>query len=278
VATNLTTTSTHLNITQLAFGVSGGLKLVVLGGSSYAQFNTVTRTFEPTVPVSGANFGRSNDQANCTRLIDGRYFYAFRNGDLYQMDVCAGTHVVTKVRRLSSAEFNFHWWDETGLYGVYADGTYDYIPYPYYVNPAKEARRHWRIFIIGNNGAIYSQMSEIELLVDGADVSFGAITAHSSAFTTEYGADKLIDDSTVTKWTSAGSAQNNSWVSFQLATPALVTQVSISSWALSEANRQPKDFIIQSSEDGVVWTDIRKFNMETGWGDYERRVYNLSLG
>jgi hypothetical protein len=269
--TNLTTVDAY-GYKTWGCGMDGGAYVLMVDGGFYGIFNTDTRRFSSSYPTPPEfSFGNSD----IAGLIDGRYVYAIQNGTLYRVDVCAHEWTSAPVRDYTGRA-RMHWWDNTGIYTLRTGGVYDYIPFFQTENPAKRKCLHWRIEILANNGGTYSEMSEVELLVNGVDVSSGATTSQSSALNTSVEADKLIDDNTATKWVSTNADRGNCSVSFQLTASARVTQVAITSAETGATLSSPNRINIFNSWDGVTWTAIRRFKEQTGWSNLERRVFTLS--
>lgn len=66
------------------------------------------------------------------------------------------------------------------------------------------------------------------------------------------------------------------WVSVQWASPITVGSVSLSAQRVIPG-RTAKDFTVQGSSDGVTWFDVYSKSGETGWVEYETRVYSLAV-
>ena len=142
--------------------------------------------------------------------------------------------------------------------------------------------RYWRISITANNGhGTYVAVAEVELraIPGGADqtspasAAAGAATA-SSVANSANAPSLAFDDNAGTKWTAATTT---GWIQYDAGTPIDVRQVGImgqySAW--DQAALAPKDFKIQSSDDGVAWVDRLTVTGETGWAGAELRLFNL---
>ncbi|ASR36364.1 cytochrome C [Prauserella marina] len=79
-----------------------------------------------------------------------------------------------------------------------------------------------------------------------------ASTAASGENPPNEGKDKLVDGKANTKWLTFA---NKGWVSFTLAEPAAITHYALTS-ANDFADRSPKDWTLQGSQDGENWTDL----------------------
>lgn len=152
---------------------------------------------------------------------------------------------------------------------------------PVVVEPPVSESSHYRIFIERNNGDAYAQMAEVQLLNESGHDLFDlhtVITNQSSYYNSGYSADKLIDNlGGNNKWTSGGGQQNNSWVSFTLSSSVSVKALTIQNYpSTSESSRQPMDFRFESSNDGVSWTEVKRFSGQTNWLENEIRYFDLN--
>jgi hypothetical protein len=133
--------------------------------------------------------------------------------------------------------------------------------------PALQSWRYWRTFIQTNDGNANSiGIGEIELraTLGGADLTTGSTPALASTSNGGFVANNVRDNDTGTVWISATGQVTNQWVRLDLATAKTVAQVAIypRSALLDSA---PKDFIIQGSDDGTTFTDVKAFTGVTGW-------------
>lgn len=141
------------------------------------------------------------------------------------------------------------------------------------------AFQHYRIFMTATQSGSYYQMSEVELLDEnGQDILDSSTVADQSTFyasAASYGAAKLLDNDTETKWTSSGNSNTQEWVSFSLTQPRVISAVTITAYSSSELGRQPKNFIIQGSHDNSEWITLTTVTYDPAWSAYEKREYPI---
>lgn len=82
---------------------------------------------------------------------------------------------------------------------------------------------------------------------------------------------KLKDGDSSTKWLTFATT---AWATYQLAAPVTVVKYSLTS-ANDAAGRDPKDFAIQGSADGQVWTDLDKQTGQTFGGRFATNTYTF---
>ena len=134
------------------------------------------------------------------------------------------------------------------------------------VAPAAAAYRYWRIFVLVNDGGGSVRINEVELRASagGADLTTPSTpTTYSTRAGTSFSSAQSIDDDTGTFWGSASGQTTNQWVRYDLGAPVVVAQVAI--YPNTSATTAPKDFIIQGSDDGTNFTDVKAFTNQTGW-------------
>lgn len=127
------------------------------------------------------------------------------------------------------------------------------------------AYRYWRIFVQTNDGNTGSiGIGEIELrgTVGGADLTTTGTPALASTTSGGFVAGNVRDNDTGTFWIS--TAATDQWLRLDLGTAQQVAQVAIYPRAGS-LNSAPKDFIIQGSDDGTNFNDVKAFTGITGW-------------
>lgn len=127
--------------------------------------------------------------------------------------------------------------------------------------------RYWRIFIQTNNGdAQYIVIAEVQLrgALGGADLTTGATPALASTQGASSTAGNTLDGNTTTIWATTSSSVTNQWLRFDMGTPTTLAQVAMYPQS-SIFTRAPKDFIIQGSDDGTNFTDVKAFTNITGW-------------
>ena len=84
--------------------------------------------------------------------------------------------------------------------------------------------------------------------------------------------EKLTDGDENTKWLAFAPT---GWVAMQLAEPAAVTKYSLTS-ANDAAERDPKNWTLQGSNDGSTWTDLDTRTNEVFADRYQRREFELT--
>ncbi|WP_430501444.1 GH92 family glycosyl hydrolase [Micromonospora trifolii] len=82
----------------------------------------------------------------------------------------------------------------------------------------------------------------------------------------------LRDDDPSTKWLVFAST---GWVTYQLAKPATVARYTLTA-ADDAPTRDPKDFVIQGSNDGSTWTDLDKRAGEKFSGRFATKTYSFT--
>ncbi|RZT78048.1 putative alpha-1,2-mannosidase [Micromonospora violae] len=82
----------------------------------------------------------------------------------------------------------------------------------------------------------------------------------------------LKDDDPSTKWLVFATT---GWVTYQLAKPATVVRYSLTA-ANDAPERDPKDFVIQGSNDGKAWTDLDKRTGEKFSGRFATNKYSFT--
>lgn len=139
---------------------------------------------------------------------------------------------------------------------------------------------HYRIFIFAPVSARYAQIVEAELLDSSGQDLFDLYTvqtSESSLNSDSYKADKTIDNLFGNnKWTSKPGLQFNSWVAYNFPVAVLPKNLTITNYtSTSESSRQPKDFAVQYSNDGVSWTTMKSFSEVSTWDANEKKTFNL---
>lgn len=146
--------------------------------------------------------------------------------------------------------------------------------------------RYLRIFINENNGASVVAMQEIEIASElkGADITTPGTPAHQSSYWPNNAAFRLVDnnfsDFAVNVWSSAEVVPLfPQWVLFDLTTATDFVELRIwpQNWSLANV-RAPKDFVVQGSNDGVIWDDIKSFSNIASWSAGVGKTFNLITG
>lgn len=134
--------------------------------------------------------------------------------------------------------------------------------------------KYWRVYVTAAAGG-YGSMVELEFL-DGlgvrCDLTGGAPIQSSELSGHE--AYRAFDG--VVSGDSTWAANNPSppmWLGYQHATAVVVDSVRITARS-AYREQSPNDFIVQSSDDGVSWTDEWSVTGSTGWAANEQRTFN----
>ena len=96
----------------------------------------------------------------------------------------------------------------------------------------------------------------------------------ASAENSQYGetAVKAFDDNQYSKWLTF---EPSGWISYQFNTQQIVTGYSITS-ANDASQRDPQDWQLQGSNDGVNWTDLDTRSNQNFSSRYEKKQYSFS--
>ena len=136
---------------------------------------------------------------------------------------------------------------------------------------------YYRIYIQSPVSGDYSQIGELELLNENGQDLFDLYTvevSESSFHTAVFAGDKTIDNLLGNKkWTSKFGLHINSWVAYNFPVPVSPKTLTLSSAA--ETARQPKNFSIQYSSDGVNWTTMKSFSGISSWSSSEKKTFSL---
>lgn len=138
--------------------------------------------------------------------------------------------------------------------------------------------RYWRIYVQTNNGGGTIQFTEVELraTAGGADLTTTStpVTASSSYPGADYLPTNLVNNNTSN---TSGWASNlivtNQWVLFDMGSAVSIAQVAIHPHSSVILN--PKDFIIQGSNDGTNFTDVKSFAGVTSWVASTWKTFDL---
>ncbi|WP_027855198.1 LamG-like jellyroll fold domain-containing protein [Marinobacterium litorale] len=146
--------------------------------------------------------------------------------------------------------------------------------------------RYWRVYVTATvSDPTYCGLQEIKLRSGTTeDLTAPGMSTGQSSF---YAGDsatfaKVIDN-------NEQNAGSNSWITDGSAAPHwgwvdLGSAAKVSHFLMLPQNysggpgRAPKDFIIQGSDDGVTWTDVRSFTGVTGWAQGRYNIVYLETG
>ena len=137
--------------------------------------------------------------------------------------------------------------------------------------------KFWRVFITENHGAtgIRCNVGEIEFrsTIGGPSDSVGGVAYASSDTGGSYTPAAAFDgNDTSTSWLSA-SAELPQWIGYEHISEISVAEIRLVSGY--NTSRAPKDFEIQSSQDGVTWETRATILNEPTWTTWESRTYTL---
>lgn len=144
---------------------------------------------------------------------------------------------------------------------------------------AAPAYRYWRIYITANNGDIdYTGYEEIELrgAVGGVDLTNASTPVTESSYDPAgpYPGSKTVDNVELNPWLSNIGTPPPHWVRYDLLSTQGVAQIAIRPVPFG-ASRAPKNFIVQGSNDGTVFKDIKTFSGITAWTNNTFNLFNL---
>ena len=150
----------------------------------------------------------------------------------------------------------------------------------------KNIYQYLRIYITADNGGEgLTGIQEIELASNtgGADITVPTMATASSTNFSGYASPKLIDNNYTNIssgcWLTDYGAPFPHWISVNLGLQQNLAEIRIWPQAVTGGlPRSPKDFIIQGSNDGIVWTDIQAFTGITEWSVNVEKTFNLVTG
>jgi len=105
----------------------------------------------------------------------------------------------------------------------------------------------------------------------------GTITKRAEISNSE-GALKAFDKLTTTKWVDNGGIPNApfpSWIQIQFPTDLVVNTLAITS-ANDEPDKDPSDFSLKASNDGITWITLKSWSTQTWANRVEEKVFSFS--
>lgn len=132
---------------------------------------------------------------------------------------------------------------------------------------------YWRVLVSTNNGDNYTNVTE--LMFDGAQATGGA-PVFSSQYDANWSAAKAFDGVVTgdTGWSSVINDIAGAYIGYAFAAPRLVANITIVARTSSGGrDGMPKDFVVQSSDDGSNWTTEWSVTGQTAWGSNEMRTF-----
>ena len=149
------------------------------------------------------------------------------------------------------------------------------------------------IFVMENQpaGTVIAQFNAIDW--DGDDLTYQLVSGFeildktkpnegnvtSSASNSSYPATSAFDDgadSESSRWLAVGSALPNVWIQYDFIQPTEISGYSIQSENYNYAERSPKDWSLQGSNDNLQWTVVGSESNQSGWGQWETRIFSVS--
>lgn len=139
-----------------------------------------------------------------------------------------------------------------------------------------EPRLRWRLYIETSESTDSAALGTLEFraTVGGATLCVGGTAFASSEFDGARSASQAFDTSAATVWSTVGNGLPGH-LGYILASASEVNEVSLVARADfgTTFGTTPKDFTIQSSDDGSSWTDEWSVSGQTGWSPGERRNF-----
>lgn len=146
--------------------------------------------------------------------------------------------------------------------------------------------KYFRVYITANMGAAdYTSLAEIELLnidTNSTDITTTTTPVTVSSFYDAYHtAASLVDNAAKTVaspnvWATATGAGNRAPCWFVVELPYRTKLYAIRMWSqFSLPARAPKDFVVQGSNNGTTWTNIKTFTNTPTWVDNTAKTFTL---
>lgn len=142
--------------------------------------------------------------------------------------------------------------------------------------------RYWRINVthtFGSGGADAPSMSEVAFKSNlvSENLAVGGVASASSEYATAYRAAMAFDGNLSTFWSA--NRTTAAWLAYDFIDKVKVNVVEIRSRGDgSSLSQAPRNFIIQSSADGLLWNDEWAVTDEPPWGAGETRTFNRPTG
>lgn len=135
------------------------------------------------------------------------------------------------------------------------------------------ARLYWRLNIAAVDAGTLIAIAEIEMrsVAAGANVATGGTVTTSGEQVGSEGS-KAFDATLTTNWLSTAGV-TRAFIRYQFASAVDIVEHTVTS-ADAITNRSPKQWTIQSSDDGNTWITEAIVNNQTTWAVNEKRIYN----
>jgi hypothetical protein len=134
---------------------------------------------------------------------------------------------------------------------------------------------YWRIYGAALSGGAAMSIAEIEFRAysGGPNLCSGGTPSASSNFnSTTFNNDKAFDGNAATAWSASSNTGALSWIRYDLPTASPVSEVALT--ARTDApNQMPSAFAVQSSMDGLLWTDEWRVTGSSSWTAGEQRIF-----
>lgn len=151
--------------------------------------------------------------------------------------------------------------------------------------PGYGAHRYWRLLLTqrqtGSPYAYYGLAGFDLYDVNGIrNITFANNTqcTASSIFSASYPARFAFDNSLSSRWYSANGGAEEQWIQYDAGVGETLEAFSVSIQAVDTAfasDQAPRNFSVQYSDDGVIWSTPLNVLGATGWTAAEKRFYSL---
>lgn len=139
----------------------------------------------------------------------------------------------------------------------------------------------WRVYITKNNGNVnYTGVAELEMAeeVDGPNLCAGGTAISATSHLTFPATNAFNGSKSTYGWVTIQGQPKPTWIGYQFASAVQIREFRI--WSnedgLAGGNDEPRDFELQYYDDNTsewVSVDGASYTGETGWTNYEERVY-----
>lgn len=171
----------------------------------------------------------------------------------------------------SDADGDVDWADPTGGSGGgsgYVDVTALAV--------SRQPHKFWRLWIERNFGSSAMAIGEIEMraTAGGVDQCVGGVATASSSLNASFTPDKAFaNDGGTTFWVA--STAKDEWIAYAFTTPVSVREIAMTSRGDGFVTDAPRDFVVQWSDDGLVWNDAwGDITIPTAWTAGQTRLFN----
>lgn len=137
-------------------------------------------------------------------------------------------------------------------------------------------RVRWRLLISAGNGNPNISIAELALSPSSAgfNCAIGGVATANSTFSPTYQPGYALDGNNVTRWAAKGTDSLPYWLRVDMTAARVINQIQIRAAVDGGPfTDQPRDFIVQSSTDGMTWDNEWAVSASTGWAAGEVRVF-----